>query len=91
MAFNTTLVPAHILPDVTDIVGFTIAFTVKVAVLVQFPTEPTTVTIPFNPPLLDVPIMVEPFNVLAVKPFIGPHVYVLAPFAVKDTVLGEPL
>ena len=91
MAFNTTLVPAHILPEVTDIVGLGTALTVKVAMLVQLPTDPTTVTIPFNAPLLDVPIIVDPFKVLAVRPFIGPQVYDTAPLAVKDTVLGEPL
>ena len=74
MAFNTTLVPAHILPEVTDIVGFGTALTVKVAVFEHVPTVPVTVTVPTADPLLDVPIMVEPFNVLGIRPFIGPHV-----------------
>ena len=91
MAFNTTLVPAHILPEVTDIVGFATALTVKVAVFEHVPTVPVTVTVPTADPLLDVPIMVEPFNVLGIKPLIGPQVYVLAPLAVNTTLLGEPL
>ena len=91
LAFNTTLVPAHILPEVTDIVGFGTALTVKVAVFEHVPTVPVTVTVPTAAPLLDVPIITGPFKVLGIKPLIGPQVQVLAPLAVRVTLLGEPL
>ena len=73
LAFNTTLVPAHILPEVTDIVGLDTALTVKVDTLEQVPTVPITVPVPIEEPS-DTPIIVEPFSVFGIKPFIGPHV-----------------
>lgn len=85
-----TLVPKHILPEVTAIIGFGIALTVKVAMFVHVPFAPITVPVATGAPL-DVPIIEDPFNVFVVKPIIGPHVYDAAPVAFKVTVLGEPL
>ena len=72
-AVKVTLVPAHMLPLVTVMVGLAIAFTVKVAVLVQFPLAPKTVPVPIAAPF-EVPIMVGPFKVFVVNPIIGPQV-----------------
>jgi len=71
-AFNTTLVPAHILPEVTDIVGLGTALTVKVAIFEHVPTVPITVPVPIEEPS-DTPIIIEPFRVFGTKPFIGPQ------------------
>jgi len=90
LAVKVTLVPAHILPDVVAMVGFGIALRVKVEIFVQVPLAPNTVPVITAAPL-DVPIIIEPFKVLVVKPIIGPHVYEPAPLAVNDTVFGEPL
>jgi hypothetical protein len=83
-------VPAHILPEVAVMVGLGMAFSVKVAILVQVPLAPITVPVARAAPF-DVPIMVAPLIVLVVKPMIGPHVYEPAPAAVKVTVFGEAL
>ena len=45
LAFNTTLVPAHILPDVTDIVGFGTTVRVNTAEFVHVPSSPVKVTV----------------------------------------------
>ena len=73
LANNVALVPAHILADVTAIVGFGMAFTVKVARLVQVPLAPITVPVATGAPL-EVPIIVAPLMVFVVKPTIGPQV-----------------
>ena len=85
-----TLVPKHILPDVTAIIGLGMAFSVKVARFVQVPFAPITVPVITGAPF-DVPMMDEPFRVLVVKPMIGPQVYEAAPVAFSVTVFGEPL
>ena len=90
MANKVALVPAHILADVTAMVGLGIALIVNVAILVQVPFAPMTVPVAIAAPF-DVPMMVGPFTVFVVKPMIGPHVYDAAPEAVNDTVFGEPL
>ena len=87
---KVTLVPAHMLPDVTAMVGFAMAFNVNVAKLVHVPFAPITVPEIAAAPL-EVPMIELPFNVLVVKPIIGPHVYEAAPLAFKVTVFGEPL
>lgn len=71
-------------------IGFGMAFTVNVAVFVQVPFAPITVPVATGVPF-DVPTILEPFNVLVVKPVIGPHVYEAAPTAFNVTVFGEPL
>lgn len=91
LADKLTLVPAHILPDVTAIIGFGMAATVKVATFVHVPTVPITVPEPTDVIPSDVPMMVAPFKVLVVKPTIGPHVYDVAPLAVMFTEFGEAL
>ena len=90
MALSVTLVPAHILPEVVPIIGFAIAFTVKVEIFVHVPLAPMTVPVTTGAPF-DVPITSGPFNVLVVTPTIGPQVYDAAPLAVNETVFGEPL
>ena len=89
-AVKVTLVPAHMLAEVTAMIGLAIAFNVNVAWFVQVPLAPNTVPVMIAAPL-DVPMMLAPFNVLVVKPMIGPHVYEPAPEAVNETVFGEPL
>ena len=91
LAVNVTLVPAHILPEVVAIVGFGIAFKVKVEIFVQVPFAPNTVPVITGAEPLDVVIMSGPFKVFVVAPTIGPHVYEPAPLAVNETVFGEPL
>jgi hypothetical protein len=91
LADKLTLVPAHMLPDVTAMIGFGMAATVKVATFVHVPTVPINVPEPIAVTPSDVPTIVEPFNVLVVKPTIGPHVYDVAPLAVILTEFDEPL
>lgn len=73
LAFNTTLVPAHILPEETVMIGLAMALTVNVDVLVQVPLDPMMVPVATGAPL-EVPMMVAPFSVFVVRPTIGPQV-----------------
>lgn len=68
LAFNATLVPAHILALGTVMVGFGISTTLKLATFEQVPTKPITVPVPIGAFGMAVPTTKAPEVVEAFKP-----------------------